>query len=63
MDWKYLEMVDSDAAGNQLVLHTSWGGSWTNTLSPSHLNTNQWYHVVGTYNGANMRLYNRLVAN
>jgi hypothetical protein len=42
----------------QMVLGTAANGSLTNsTSSNSVLNTNQWYHVVGVYDGTNSTLY------
>ncbi len=39
----------------EMVIATD--GKWYTALSPKILNLNQWYHLIGTYNGTHVNLY------
>ena len=41
----------------QFYLDTSGSGSWVFAESNSTVNTNQWYHLVGTWDGSTVTLY------
>ncbi|MCP4110167.1 MAG: LamG domain-containing protein [Desulfobacteraceae bacterium] len=43
--------------GNRLVMHTSDGSTWYTVMSETQLNPGEWYNVVGTYDGTEMKLY------
>jgi hypothetical protein len=47
-----------NSTGNQVNFHDSDGTTtWYNCMSPTHLNTGQWYHVVTTDNAGAIRIY------
>ena len=55
-----LELFAKDyfgCSGDQLTMHTTLNFSIRNAISPTHINTYQWYHVVGTYDGEYQKLY------
>jgi len=45
------------STGNQLNFHDSDGSTWYNSLSPTHLNLFQWYHVAVTDNAGLITMY------
>jgi hypothetical protein len=46
------------STGNQTVFHDSDGSTtWYNCVSATHLNTEQWYHIVATDNAGAIRIY------
>ena len=54
----YYLLFDYPAADGRLKFVLRIGGSYVNVASTtSSWNAGQWYHVVGTYDGSNMRVY------
>ncbi|RMF63822.1 MAG: LamG domain-containing protein, partial [Bacteroidetes bacterium] len=47
----------SSGPGNKLAFHANTGTDAANTISPTLLETGRWYHVVGTSDGIEARLY------
>ena len=49
-----LEKKDGD---NVLKFYVNIGGSWFDSGATSILSTNRWYNIIGTYDGANIKIY------
>jgi len=45
------------STGNQLLLSIGTGAVWYNFLSTTHLSNQTWYHVAGTQEGTNSKIY------
>jgi len=45
------------STGNQLLLSIGTGTTWFNFLSATHLFNQTWYHVAGTQEGTNSKIY------
>jgi hypothetical protein len=43
--------------GTKPFFGLSFGGVQTNVLSPTDITLNEWHHIVGTYDGNDMKLY------
>lgn len=50
-------MRSNNAQANKIYWRLNAGGSQSDVYSPSAVVVDQWYHVVGTYDGAAMKLY------
>ncbi|MCF8265691.1 MAG: fibronectin type III domain-containing protein, partial [Melioribacteraceae bacterium] len=54
----FLRLGDGDIpAGNKVQFVLQFGGSQIKLTSSSTLQTGQWYHIAGTYDGTNMKVY------
>jgi hypothetical protein len=57
-NWVDMRLVLNIYAPNKIRFHLSNGTSYlANALVSSALNYNQWYHVAGTYNGTDAKIY------
>jgi len=45
------------STGNQLLSSIGTGATWYNFLSTTHLSNQTWYHVAGTQEGTNSKIY------
>lgn len=52
-----LRFGDGNLANNKLQFILSFGSSQVKLNSNTGLNTNTWYHIAATYDGASMKLY------
>jgi len=56
--WANMRLVLNIKAPNTIRFHVANGTNYTsNSLVSSALNYNQWYHVAGTYNGTDAKIY------